>query len=82
MKQLAGHMGSDDGPAIDATLYVPVKAGKPVPTLINLTFSFGPMRGRGRAAETPGTPPATVMAQAAAPEATPRRLPPAGEAVR
>ncbi|MBP8304087.1 MAG: acetylxylan esterase [Phycisphaerae bacterium] len=65
MKQLAGRMGGPDGPAIDATLYVPAKAGKPAPVLINLTFSFGPPRGRGRAARTPMAPPATVMAQAA-----------------
>ena len=66
MKQLAGHMGEPNGPAIDATLYLPAKAGKPVPALVNLTFSFGPARGRGRAAETARAPPATVMAQTAA----------------
>ena len=66
-KQLAGHMGEPNGPAIDATLYLPAKTDKPVPALINLTFSFGPVRGRGRAAETPIAPPRTVMGQAAAP---------------
>ncbi len=48
MKQLAGRMGSADGPAIDATLYLPAQADKPVAALINLTFSFGSPRGRGR----------------------------------
>jgi hypothetical protein len=68
MKQLAGHMGEPNGPAIDVTLYLPAKSAKPVPMLINLTFSFGPARGRGRAATTPSAPPTTVMGQPAAPQ--------------
>jgi hypothetical protein len=55
MKRLAGHMGEPNGPAIDATLYLPARAGKAVPALINLTFGFGPARGpvamRGTPAE-------------------------------
>ncbi len=66
MKQLTGHMGSADGPAIDATLYLPAQTDRPVPTLLNLTFNFGGMR-RGRAGGTSSRPPTTVMGQAAAP---------------
>jgi hypothetical protein len=67
VKTLAGHMGSEDGPAIDATLYLPAKADKPVGALINLTFSFGPPRGRRGAAAPRRTPPTMVMGQTAAP---------------
>jgi hypothetical protein len=69
MKQLAGHMGSADGPAIDVTLYTPSDATGPVPVLTNLSFNFGGGRGgrgaRGRrggpapggdAAPAPGSP--------------------------
>jgi hypothetical protein len=78
MKKLAGQMGSEpNGPAIDATLYLPAKSGKPVPALINLTFNFGGMRRGGRAGETPSAPPVIVMGRATAPRgsavATPAR---------
>jgi hypothetical protein len=46
MKQLAGHMGSPDGPAIRVTLYTPAKAAKPVPALVTISFDFGAGRGR------------------------------------
>src|SRR6185436_14750568 len=49
MKQLAGHMGSPDGPAIGVTLYTPAKATKPVPILVSISFNFGAGRGRGTA---------------------------------
>lgn len=39
-KDLAGHMGDPDGPAIKATLYTPAQATKPVPVFVNLTFDF------------------------------------------
>lgn len=40
MKQLAGHMGSADGPAIDVTLYTPTGATEPVPALVSISFNF------------------------------------------
>ena len=40
MKQLAGHMGGPEGPAIAATLYTPNAATKPVPVLVSITFNF------------------------------------------
>jgi hypothetical protein len=48
MKELAGHMGSPDGPAISVTLYTPSDVEDPVPVLTNLTFgfSFGAFGGR------------------------------------
>lgn len=68
MKKLAGHMGGPDGPAIDVTLYIPAKASKPVPVLVNLTFDFSAfiarMRGRGSAATN--TPPSNTVAAASA----------------
>ena len=50
MKQLAGHMGSPDGPAIGVTLYTPAKATKPVPILVSISFNFAAGRARGRGA--------------------------------
>src|SRR5262245_42045650 len=48
LKELAGHMGSAEGPAIAATLYTPVKAAKPVPMLVSISFNFpAGRRGRG-----------------------------------
>src|SRR3954469_3660228 len=38
MKELAGHMGSADGPAISATLYTPAGAGKPAPIVVSISF--------------------------------------------
>jgi hypothetical protein len=67
MKKLAGHMGSPDGPAIDATLYTPAQADKPVPVLVSITFNFAAMRGPRRGASATNVPPRNVMAQAAAP---------------
>ena len=48
MKQLAGHMGSPEGPAIGVTLYTPNVAAKPVPALVSISFNFAGGRGRGR----------------------------------
>jgi hypothetical protein len=56
LKELAGHMGSPDGPAIAVTLYTPAKAAKPVPMLVSISFNFpAGGRGRGRAASTNNT---------------------------
>jgi hypothetical protein len=49
LKQLTGHMGSSDGPAIAVTLYTPANAGKPVPTLVSISFNFAGGRVRGAA---------------------------------
>ena len=49
LKELAGHMGSPDGPAIAATLYTPVKVTKPVPILVSISFNF-PAGRRARGA--------------------------------
>ena len=51
-KELAGHMGSPDGPAISVTLYTPTDAKEPVPVLTNLSFGF--MMGFG--GNRPGSP--------------------------
>jgi hypothetical protein len=70
MKQLAGHMGGPDGPAIGVTLYTPAKATKPVPILVSISFNFGAIGGRGRGAGSTNAtgPQATgTVAQAAAP---------------
>jgi hypothetical protein len=48
MKQLAGHMGSPEGPAIGVTLYTPNAVTKPVPALVSISFNFAVLRGRGR----------------------------------
>jgi hypothetical protein len=40
LKELAGHMGGADGPAIAVTLYTPAKAAKPVPMLVSISFNF------------------------------------------
>jgi hypothetical protein len=48
LKELAGHMGSADGPAIAVTLYTPAKTAKPVPILVSISFNFpGGRRGAG-----------------------------------
>lgn len=62
MKKLAGHMGSEDGPAIDLTLYTPADAKGPVPVLTSISFNFaGGARGRRGAAPAaepdPNAPP-------------------------
>jgi hypothetical protein len=49
VKKLAGHMGSPDGPAIDATLYTPSQSTKPMPILVSITFNFGALGARARA---------------------------------
>lgn len=54
LKELAGHMGGPDGPAIAVTLYTPAKAAKPVPTLVSISFNF-PAGGRGRRVATNST---------------------------
>lgn len=51
LKELAGHMGSPDGPAIAVTLYTPAKASKPVPMLVSISFNF-PAGGRRRGSGT------------------------------
>jgi hypothetical protein len=49
MKQLAGHMGGPDDPAIKVTLYTPAHAARPVPALVSISFNFGAgARSRGR----------------------------------
>ena len=58
MKQLAGHMGSPQGPAIAVTLYMPNAAAKPVPALVSITFNFAGLRGRGRGPASTNTAPA------------------------
>lgn len=63
VKQLVGHMGGPDGPAINVTLYTPAKATKPVPVLVG--FQFG---ARPAAAGT--ATPAANAAPAAATAAT------------
>jgi hypothetical protein len=73
LKELAGHMGSPDGPAITVTLYTPAKAAKPVPTLVSISFNFpsgGRRRGTGATNATSagpreGTPAASTNAAAA-----------------
>jgi hypothetical protein len=47
LKELAGRMGSADGPAIAATLYTPAKAAKPVPVLVSISFNFPGARRAG-----------------------------------
>ncbi len=60
-KQLAGHMGSLDGPAIGVTLYTPAKATKPAPILVSISFNFGAgARGRGRGAGNTNAPATNV----------------------
>jgi len=81
MKQLAGHMGSPDGPAIGVTLYIPANAAKPVPMLVSISFNFGGGRGRGRGtASTNATnaAPTGAVAQATAPMPGPGRGAPGG----
>jgi hypothetical protein len=65
MKQLAGHMGSPDGPAIGVTLYTPAKGTKPVPILVSISFNFGAARGRGRGAGATNSPTQTNASRAA-----------------
>jgi hypothetical protein len=65
MKQLAGHMGSPDGPAIAATLYTPANAARPVPALVSITMSFGGgARGRGFGPAATNAPSTNVIAAA------------------
>ena len=67
LKQLVGHMGGPDGPAIKVTLYTPARATKPVPVLVG--FQFGaPAARRGRA---PANNPAPAGAAAAVAAANP-----------
>jgi hypothetical protein len=67
MKQLVGHMGGPDGPAINVTLYTPAHAAKPVPVLVGIQFGArpaGPARG---AANTPAPASAAIAVAAATP---------------
>jgi hypothetical protein len=66
LKQLAGHMGSPDGPAISVTLYTPAKSQKPVPTLVSISFNF-PADGRRRGAATNNTNASTRQIATSAP---------------
>jgi hypothetical protein len=57
MKQIVGHMGGPDGPAIHVTLYTPAHANKPVPVIVAFQFPPPPAgagRGRGGAAAANG----------------------------
>src|SRR5262245_25654358 len=82
MKQLAGHMGGPDGPAIGVTLYTPAKATKPVPILVSISFNFGGgRRGRGATATNETTAQSTgAVAQATTPARG--QGPPGGFAMR
>lgn len=69
MKQIVGHMGGPDGPAIHVTLYTPAKTNKPVPVIV--AFQFPPMAPRaqtgaaGAANAKAGAPAAAGAAMAA-----------------
>ena len=65
MKQIVGHMGGPDGPAIHVTLYTPAKANKPVPVIV--AFQFPPMAPRAQT----GAAGANANAKAGAPAARP-----------
>jgi hypothetical protein len=58
MKQLAGHMGSPEGPAIGVTLYTPNAATKPAAALVSISFNFAGLRGRGRGPASTNAAPA------------------------
>ena len=73
LKQLVGHMGGPDGPAINVTLYTPAHATKPVPVLVSFQFGARPAAA-GAAAPAANAAPAAAPAGAAAP------VPPAGNA--
>lgn len=54
-KNLVAHLGGPDGPTFPVTLYTPVDAKGPVPTLLAINFNFGgggagAAAGRGRGA--------------------------------
>lgn len=71
MKQIVGHMGGPDGPAINVTLYTPAKATKPVPVLVGFQFGARPGAGaRGPAAAGSNAAPAPAAANATATAAT------------
>ena len=55
LKQLVGHMGGPDGPAINVTLYTPAHATKPVPVLVAFQFGARPV-ARGTAPATNSVP--------------------------
>jgi hypothetical protein len=59
MKTIQGHMGSEDGPAIELTLYTPADAKHPVPVLTAISFNFG--GGRGGARRGAATNPAATQ---------------------
>ena len=67
MKQLAGNMGSSDGPAIRVTLYTPANSTKPVPALVSISMSFGGgARGRGFGPAATNALPTNALAAASA----------------
>ncbi|HWA11287.1 MAG TPA: acetylxylan esterase [Opitutaceae bacterium] len=66
-KQLVGHMGGPDGPAIHVTLYTPAHAAKPVPVLV--AFQFGALPPRAGQAPANAAAPAGANAAAKAGEA-------------
>jgi hypothetical protein len=65
MKQIVGHMGGPDGPAINVTLYTPAHATKPVPVLVGFQLGARPGGARGPA-PTAANPTAPAGATAAA----------------
>lgn len=77
LKQLVGHMGGPDGPAINVTLYTPAHATKPVPVLVGFQFGARPPAAgaapAANAAPAPAaaaTPPANAAVAPAAAAAT------------
>lgn len=79
LKQLVGHMGGPDGPAIKVTLYTPAHATKPVPVLVG--FQFGaPAGARGRGPAGNPAPAGAAAAVAAANPTTPAGAAPAAPA--
>ncbi len=66
MKELAGHIGSPDGPAIRVTLYTPANATRPVPALVSISFNFGGVGARDRSRGPAATNSPATNAPAAA----------------
>jgi hypothetical protein len=59
MKRVVGTIGDrPDGPRMTLTVYLPAKATRPVPLLLNLTFAFGAGRRGGQPPASKQGPPA------------------------